>query len=124
MKRLLCTAAALLLGAAVQAQTPTLSPTEAVGFDYTDADLATYAVSRFEAAYDGNATYTSIGMVVSSTANGVTTYKTTPPQTSGTHTVNVRACNAAGCGAASVPFAFVVLSAPGSAPTNLHKVIR
>jgi hypothetical protein len=117
---------ALLLGLggiALFAQAPTIGPLDAIGYDYADTDLVLYEVNRFETQYDGGA-WVAIGLPVAFVANGVTTYKTVPPYTNGTHSVNVRACNAAGCGPASLPFAFAVLSVPGSPPTNLRKVPR
>lgn len=112
-----------LLVQRVEGQTPTIGPLEAIGFDYPDADLFAYEVNRFEAQYDAGA-WTPIGLVVAFASGGVTTYKTTPTQTNGTHSVVIRACNQAGCGQASAPFAFAVLSAPSTAPSNLRKVPR
>ena len=105
------------------AQAPTLGPDEAIGWDYSDADLTAYEVNRFEAQYDGGV-WTPVGMVVSSANAGITTFKTTPTQQNGTHSIVVRACNVAGCGAGSSPFGFAVLSAPAAAPGNMRKVPR
>lgn len=125
MKRWICALVALLVCTAlpVRAQAPVLGPNEAIGWDYADLDVSTYQVNRFEAAYDGGA-FATVGMVVSVQSAGITTYKTTPTPQNGTHTVAIRACNVAGCGPASSPFGFVVLSAPPSAPVNLHIVPR
>ena len=106
----------------LDAQAPILSPGDSIGWDYLDADVATYQVNRFEAQYDAGA-WAAVGMVTVASANGVTTYKTTPTVNNGTHSILVRACNVSGCGTASNPFAFAVLSAPTSAPSNL-RVIR
>ncbi len=124
MRKLLLLGALLVLVAPIlRAQAPVLGPDEAIGFDYADADVTVFEVNRFEAQYDSGA-WTPIGMVVSSTTAGITTYKTTPTQTNGTHSVVIRACNVLGCGGASSPFAFAVLTAPTSAPVNLRKVPR
>lgn len=122
MKRLYISLAVFMLFVAPTfAQAPVFSPGDALGWDYPDADTATYQVSRFEAQYD-NGAWVAVGMDVAGTANGITTYKTTPAVTNGTHSVVVRACNVSGCGGASSPFAFAVLTAPASAPTNLRKI--
>lgn len=113
--------ALVLLVVPLQGQTVTIGPLEAIGWDYADADLNLYQVNRFEAQYDAGA-WAAVGMTVAFAANGVTTYKTTPPQPSGNHTVLLRACNQAGCGSTSPPFAFAVLSVPSTAPMNVRKI--
>lgn len=124
MRKLLFLGLALAVSiVTLHAQGQVLGPNEAVGWDYADIDVSTYQVNRFEAAYDGGA-FATVGMVVSVQSAGITTYKTTPTQQNGTHTVAIRACNVAGCGPASSPFGFVVLSAPPNAPVNLHIVPR
>lgn len=116
-----------LLGYAigVSAQTAVvLTSTDALAFDYTDTDFDTYVVSGFEVAYDGGA-FAAVAAPKYQDIGGVSSYKFIPPQTNGTHTVVLRACNAVGCGAGSAPFAFAVLSSsPGTAPRNLRKVPR
>ena len=108
----------------ILAQTPVVGPTDAIGFDYPDADLATYVVNRFEASYDSGA-WNSINIPpVAAVIGGVTTYRVVPPQASGNHTVAFRACNAVGCSGSSGPFAFAVLGVPGSAPGNIRKIPR
>lgn len=122
MKRLLAVIGFLaILGGIAFAQAPIFSPGDALGWDYLDADVATYQVNRFEVQYD-NGAWTAAGMDTVASANGVTTYKTTPTVGNGTHQAVVRACNVSGCGGASSPFAFAVLTAPASAPTNLRKI--
>ena len=110
-----------LSSVALGAQAPVFSPGDSLGWDYADADVATYQVSRFEAQYDSGA-WTAVGMTAHASANGVTTFKTTPVVSNGTHQVMIRACNVSGCGNASSPFAFAVLTAPVAAPTNLRKI--
>lgn len=103
-----------------------IGPTDAIGFDYVDVDYQNSQVNRFEASYDG-APFTGLNAAVYQNANGVTTYRFVPPQTNGTHTVAVRACNSIECGAATSPFgfAFPVVNPPTpNAPTNLRKVPR
>src|SRR5690242_9730943 len=122
MKRLVV--AVLLIGSlrgALLAQSVILTPTDALGFDYLDADLTSFAVARFEVSYDLGA-WTSLGLpapfALSDTIAGAHTYKVVPQFTTGSHSVQFRACNAAGCGSASAAFPFAVESAPASAPAN------
>lgn len=124
MKRLLFAMLFVILAAPVMAQTPTMLPGQSVGFDYPDADLTTYAITRFEVKWDSQA-WASIGLptgiVDAQTLTGQKTYKATPTFSSGSHQFSVRVCNVVGCSPASTPpFAFVVLSAPPSAPGNLR----
>jgi len=102
-----------------------LTSSDAVGFDYLDADLATYAVRGFEAQWDG-AAYTALtvtGAVLPDTPSGAQTYRLVPPFPNGRHTVAVRACNARGAsGAAS--WAFAVAPEMPPAPSGLRKVPR
>jgi len=120
---------ALLLASVVilRAQSVTIGPLEAIGFDYLDADLTTYQVNSFQAQWD-NGAWVSLGIptsvIVGDTQSGAKTYKVIPTFTSGNHTVAFRACNSAGCGAASAGFPFGVLSGPGSVPSNLRKILR
>ena len=102
------------------AQAPVIGPTDAVGFDYLDADMA--ITTRFESSYD-NGPWASVQ--IPTTVPLGKTYKVIPPYTSGSHTVLFRACNSAGCGSASVPFAFVyAATSPTVAPGNIRKVPR
>lgn len=109
----------------VRAQSvPVIGPSDAIGFDYADADYDTYLVSGFEAAYDGGA-YQAVAAPKFQSVNGVSSYKFIPTPTNGQHIVSIRACNAVGCGAGSAPFAFAALaSSPTVAPANLRKVPR
>jgi hypothetical protein len=119
---------AFVLVAPLVAQQPIpLSPSDAIGFDYTDANLTAYQVSGFEASYDSGP-WVSLGIptgvILPDTPAGSRTYKAIPPFTSGTHTVVFRACNGAGCGVPSSPFAFEHVSSPGASPGNVRKVPR
>jgi len=114
----------VLGGGAIYAQAPVVGPSDAIGFDYVDASLSEYQVDRFEASYDGG-TWATLGIPpVAFSANGVSTYRVIPPQSTGTHTVAFRACNAVGCSNSSGPFAFAVLGAPSVAPGNVRKIPR
>jgi hypothetical protein len=128
LRRLALVLALLVLAPVASAQQPVpLSPADAIGFDYTDANLTAYQVSGFEVAYDGGA-WQSLGIPVSvilpDTVAGGRTYKAIPPFVSGTHTVVFRACNGAGCGGPSLPFAFECVNSPGTSPGNVRKVPR
>jgi hypothetical protein len=83
-----------------------IGPTEAIAFDYRDADLATYAVVRFEASWDGQPfdVVTVDAIILPDTLPGYTTYRSVPPFASGTHTVSFRACRVEECGGGSEPF--------------------
>jgi len=110
------------------AQTPApIGPTDAIGFDYSDANMTNFAVLGFEAQYDGGP-WASLGIpasvVLPDTPAGSKTYKAISPFASGTHSVQFRSCNAAGCGSASVPFAFAHVNSPTVAPGNVRKVPR
>lgn len=103
-----------------------IGPTDAIGFDYINTDYQNSQVNRFEASYDGSA-YGPLTVSVYQNVNGVTTWRFVPPQTSGTHTVAVRACNSVECGGSTPPFgfAFAVVNPPTpNAPTNMRKVPR
>lgn len=117
----------ILLGwpALLCAQAPVIGPTDALAFDYPDQDYTESQVDRFEAAYDGSA-FAALAAPKYQTVNGVSSYKFIPPQTAGTHTVALRACNPIGCGAASSPFVFALAttSPPTAVPGNVRKVIR
>lgn len=126
MRRLSVCVGVLLfaLAVVVSAQAPIIGPTDAIAFDYSDQDYFDYAVQRFEAAYDGGA-FTFLQASQYQTVSGVSSYKFVPPQTSGTHSVVLRACNTGGCGVGSSPFAFALpTSSSPSAPANLRKVPR
>ena len=101
-----------------------LLPTEAFAFEFPDAALTSEGIDRFEVSYDAGA-FASLGLPPKlSTVNGISKYKLIPPQTSGTHSFSLRACNAVGCGPASSPFAFAPLSNPATVPGNITKVPR
>lgn len=124
-KSLIALIALMLFAGVLLAQTaPIVGPNETVGFDYSDADLTTYAVTRFEAAYDGApyATVQTTAVVLSDTPAGAKTYKLTLPFSSGTHTVVIRACRLEGCGGGSVPFAFAFPVVNPNVPTHVRKV--
>jgi hypothetical protein len=91
----------------VAAQVTTVGPNDAIGWDYLDADMTIYDVSRFEASWD-DSEWTTLGIppsiIDAETQSGARTYKATPSFTGGNHTVSFRACNAAGPGGASSPF--------------------
>src|SRR5262245_5403018 len=113
VKRILV--AALLLAATVSAQGPAIIlPGQGIGFDYSDADLTTYQVRRFAGSWDGQAygTLQPTTLILPDTPPGYTTYRIASPFTTGTHTLQIRACNDNGCGQSSdtFPFAFVVAS--------------
>lgn len=110
------------------AQVPTITSSQAVGFDYLDADMVSFSVTRFDVQWD-NGVWVSIGIPaavkLANTLAGASTYKVTPPFTTGNHSVSFRAVNAAGAGAASGPFPFAVVgSPPAGVPTNVRVVPR
>lgn len=112
-------------GTVLLAQTTVIiGPTETVAFDYSDADLASYSVTRFEAAYDGAAysTVATTAVVLGDTAVGWKTYKVALPFSSGNHTVVFRACRLEGCGGGSIPFAFAFPVVNPNVPTHVRKV--
>jgi hypothetical protein len=106
-------------------QPPTvLLPTEAFAFEFPDAAFAAESIERFEVVYDSGA-WVSLGIPVKvGTTAGISKYKLIPPQTSGTHVFQLRACNAVGCGPASSPFAFAPLSSPTTGIGAITKVPR
>lgn len=123
--------AVLGFAAVVSAQTPILGPTDALSFDYYDADFSTYAVTGFQASWDSGvwAAITTTAFTDAQTLVGATSFQVIPPFKNGQHTMSVRACNAQGCGGGSIPFAFMyavveVLPVPGAVPVNLRKVPR
>jgi hypothetical protein len=81
-----------------QAAPALLLPGQALGFDYADADLATYRVTGFQVSWDGQAYDWAILTFVhlADTPPGSTTFRMPPPFTTGTHTAQVRTCNADG----------------------------
>lgn len=121
---------AILLMASVTGiarQAVVIGPTDAIGFDYPADYLTTYQVTHFEASYD-SAGWASLGVPpVADHNNGILTYRVIPPQATGTHTVVFRVCNAVGCSAPSLPFAFAL---PGGdlvvpvAPSNVRRIPR
>jgi hypothetical protein len=101
--------ALLLMAVPVLAQQPTpLGPNDAIGFDYVDANMTAYQVST----------------ILSDTPAGSRTYRVLSPFATGTHTVVFRACNGAGCGGGSVPFAYAHVNSPSAAPGNVRRVPR
>jgi hypothetical protein len=101
------TALVLLLQVSVSAARP-------VVWDYSDADLKTGLVNRFELSIDGGA-FVDVGRVRADDADqtpGTVSYKTSlPPLMVGPHTVDVRACNVTECSPVA-SFAFVVSITP------------
>jgi len=85
-------------------------------------DHATPAtVDRFESRLLP-ATWTDVGKVACpapSTSSFCQPFPTIPSP--GMYTVEVRACNVAGCSAAT-PFAFAAVAAPATAPTNVRVI--
>lgn len=129
MRRLLILAILLLAGIVrLAAQTPTLTPTDAIAFDYIDAQFEEYQVTSFQAQWDGGAwaTVPMASFKDATTVTGSTSYKVIPPFSNGSHSVSYRACNAVGCGGGSspFPFAYAVSSAPAAAPGNVRVVKR
>jgi hypothetical protein len=100
-------------------QTAVIGPMQQVGFDYADADLTTYQVSRFEASWDDQpfVVVETVAAILADTPPGFTTYTVSPPFWNGVHTVTIRACNSEVCGVASAPFRFRVHHA-GSADAD------
>jgi hypothetical protein len=107
-------------------QSVVIGPTDAIGFNYSDADLQAYAVTRFEASWDGQAfaAIQPVTAILPDTPVGFTTYKNIPPFSSGNHTVVFRACRLEGCGGGSVPFAFAYPVVNPTVPTNVRRVPR
>jgi hypothetical protein len=120
--------ALLLMAVPVLAQQPTpLGPNDAIGFDYVDANMTAYQVTGFEASWD-TGVWVSLGIpastILSDTPAGSRTYRVLSPFATGTHTVVFRACNGAGCGGGSVPFAYAHVNSPSAAPGNVRRVPR
>src|SRR4051812_18642473 len=116
MRRLVIATYFLLVFAGVgSAQTPAppvATASQSFGFDYKDADVITFSVTRYEMQIDGGAVWTSVAVPVKAndglTPAGSSTYRVAiPALTTGSHTVSFRACNAQLCGDGSTPFAFV-----------------
>ena len=106
------------------AQVPIFGPDDALLFDYYTADLTTYNVTQFQVQWDGG-TWATLGLPTQytnpETLPGAVTYKVLVPFANGQHTASFRACNAAGCGGGSSPFAFARLSVPGNVPVNVRR---
>lgn len=102
--------ALLALASPAAAQTPVTTANH-IAFDQSD-----YAnVTRFEVRVDTGA-WVDIGKpAATGTANTVTT--PLPAMTVGPHTLTVRACNAAGCSAASTGINVVMVAIP-QVPAN------
>jgi len=96
---------ALLFAVPAAAQTPVTTANQ-IAFDQSD-----YAnVTRFEVRVDTGA-WTDIGKpAATGTANTVQT--PLPAMTVGPHAITVRACNAAGCSAASAAINVVMVAIP------------
>lgn len=101
MRQIVLIVLALLVPVLCLAQTQAL-PTQSLAWDYLDADVEAFSVSRFETAYDGGA-YVDVGLVAFAPDAYTTPF---PALITGLHTVVVRACNTSGCGPDSAPFAF------------------
>lgn len=94
-------------------QPPVATSTASIGWDYSDADVASGGVIRFELQVDGG-TWTDVGM--HRIAADATTYSTPVPALQpGQHSVSVRACNTSLCGDATAPLAFVLAVKPATA---------
>ena len=98
-------AAAVLFGSILAAQTAIPGQSLAWSFPTASAEL----VTRFEVNYD-NTGYVSAGFTAHpTTANQF--YATIPALTTGQHSVQIRACNAAGCGPdMTTPFTFSMVA--------------
>jgi hypothetical protein len=98
-----------------------------VAFDYLQADFIAFTVTRFEVSWDSG-TFTTIGLpapfVDAQTQVGADSYSVLPPFTQSTHSVAIRACNAVGCGPASLPFAFAYASSTNIPPGNVRRRLR
>lgn len=119
---------AVVLGARVFAQAgPLIGPTDAIGQDYSDADMTTYQVNTFQAQWDGGA-WVSVGIpptvIDAGTPAGSKTYKFIPTFTGGSHTLSVRVCNVVGCSAPGAVFPFVLGVVPSAPTTPLRKIAR
>jgi hypothetical protein len=99
-----------LTTATVHAQIPVAGPGARVGWDHDRVNT-----TRFEGQVDGGAS-----QVVHNIGFPTTNVWTLPALTAGNHTIEVRACNAAGCSAWSSPLTVQVIVVPGAAPTNLR----
>ena len=100
----------VLYAAPAVAQTPVTGANQ-IAFDQSD-----YAnVTRFEVRVDTGA-WVDIGKPPASTAAN-TVQVPLPAMTVGPHALTVRACNAAGCSAASVPVNVVMVAIP-QVPAN------
>lgn len=100
--RLVIAVLAVVLSAPVFAQTP-VTGAERLAWEHDGVN-----VERFEASVDDGAYATVV-----TTQNGQTYAAPLPAMTPGLHTINVRACNLAGCSAPlSVQVRVVVIPAP------------
>ena len=108
--------AALVVGmsSAAVAQTP-VTPAQFIGVDQSD-----YAnVTRFELRVDTGA-WTDAGKPAATGAAN-TVKLAMPAMTPGAHAITVRACNAAGCSAATAPFSVTLVVIP-TVPANVRVV--
>lgn len=105
-----------LYGVPAVAQT-SLLPGQRFGFDYAEADLAAFAVDRFEAQLDGG-TWTAIGIppaeIRPDTEPGKRTHVVNPPAMlpGRNHSLAFRACNSIGCSPATAPLIFDLVIVP------------
>jgi hypothetical protein len=127
MRRLILIALVVMSVPVLAQQPAPLGPNDAIGFDYSDANMTTYQVTGFEASFDSGP-YQALGIptpvVFADTLAGHRTYRVLSPFANGTHTVVFRACNGAGCGVPSVPFAYEHVSSPSASPGNVRRVPR
>lgn len=98
-----------------------------LAFDYREADLGTYLVDHFEAAWDGGAfaTLAAVKGVLPDTPAGASSYTFVVPFTTGSHTVAIRAVNATGGGAATPVYTWTAGPPPlplPPAPTHVRPV--
>jgi hypothetical protein len=99
----------LSVAAAPKPSLPTLTPLDAVQWDYLTQEFTFWGITRFEVSWDGKA-WSSQGKpdpyVNTLTSAGARSYHAPNPFTTGTHTAAVRACNTMGCGSSSGLFSF------------------
>jgi len=95
---------ALTILAVTQPPGPTLNPGQVFAFDYLKDDLAKWSITRFERRID-NVKWETVPLSAGTEQppSGeppviLVTYTSVPPAlTTGTHTLDVRACNASSC---------------------------
>jgi hypothetical protein len=117
MKRTLIVAALFAVSAAQAQTTIPIPTTQKLAWDHS----APASVTRFELNVDGG-DFTDVGKTACAAPNAASFCAAVPALTQGAHSLVVRACNAAGCSAASAPPYAVIAVVIPAAPVNVRLV--